>query len=397
MKPALLYLTHRIPYPPNKGDKIRSYHMLRFLSRYYRIFLGTFVDSEQDWQYRDVLATLCEGNCYFAPLRPNRARLKSLINIFRPPLTLAYYRQHKFQKWVERIIEDHQIVRVLVFSSALAQYVEKQQSLRRVMDFVDMDSDKWLQYSKSKTWPAKWVYKREGVSLLAYEKKIANMFDVSFFVSRAERDLFHRRAPESKDRVTYFNMGVDADYFSPERGYVNPYANGAPIIVFTGAMDYWANVDAVTWFAESIFPLVRSAKPDTLFYIVGARPHSAVLKLAKLPGITVTGQVEDIRPYLAHARVCVAPLRIARGVQSKILEGMAMQKIIVASQEAAAAIEATPGREFLVANNADDFARTVVMALNREQPTDMASAARRTILEKYDWQANLSALLSALQ
>src|SRR6185437_3003522 len=346
----LLYLVHRIPYPPDKGDKIRSYHLLKHLSEHYRIHLGAFIDEEKDWKYLDKVKNLCSGETCFANLNPKAARLRSLSGLFSgQPLTLPYYWDGGLQTWVDSVLETRPIRNILVFSSAMAQYVNHTGPIRRIIDFVDIDSDKWLQYSATKTWPMSWIYRRESRLLLSYERKVAKDFDSAPFVSEIEANLFKQLAPEAATKVTYFNNGVDADYFSPQNIYPNPYPAGIEALVFIGAMDYWANVDAVEWFARSIFPAIRAQLPEIEFHIVGARPVAEVMALTVLPGVTVTGSVPDVRPYLAHASLAVAPLRIARGIQNKVLEAMAMEKIVIASPQAVEGINAARGQELLVA------------------------------------------------
>lgn len=397
MPEELLYLTHRVPYPPNKGDKIRSFHLLRHLSQHYRVHLGTFVDDEADWQYVNTAKSFC-GESHFARLNPSTARLRSLSGLLTgQPLTLPYYRNAGLQHWVNDLLANHPVKRILVFSSAMAQYVIHADDMQRVIDFVDIDSDKWQQYAESKRWPLSWLYRREGKLLLRYEREVAKEFDTSLFVSREEAALFKQFSPESAKKTGYFSNGVDTDYFSPEREYPNPYPEGEQALVFTGAMDYWPNVDAVRWFAEETFPAVHSALPQTRFYIVGSRPTAVVCELARLPGVTVTGTVADIRPYLAHARLAVAPLRIARGLQNKVLEAMAMAKTVVASPQAAEGIQAAQGNELHVAANAEEFGQKILTLLAEKMCDKMGKAARARILADYDWDsclAQVDALLS---
>ncbi|MDO9635965.1 MAG: glycosyltransferase, partial [Thiobacillus sp.] len=193
----------------------------------------------------------------------------------------------------------------------------------------------------------------------------------------------------ARHKIGAFENGVDAEYFSPARDYPNPYADDVRGVVFTGAMDYWPNIDAVTWFAERIFPAVREAVPTAQFTIVGSRPGEAVCALARQPGVIVTGGVPDVRPYLAHAACAVAPLRIARGVQNKVLEAMAMARPVVASAQAAEGIRAEAGRDYLLAQGEADFARAVVSCL---QARASAALARDCILANYDWGRNLAAI-----
>lgn len=390
MPEELLYLTHRLPYPPNKGDKIRSFHLLQHLNRRYRVHLGTFVDDEADWQHVDTTKSFC-GESHFARLTPSAARLRSLSGLLTgQALTLPYYRNAGLQHWVNDLLANHPVKRVLIFSSAMAQYVRQADGMRRVIDFVDVDSDKWNQYAESKRWPLSWLYRREGKLLLRYEREVAKEFDASLFVSREEAELFKQFAPESANKTGHFSNGVDTDYFSPEREYPNPYPQGEHTLVFTGAMDYWPNVDAVRWFAQEIFPAVHAALPRTRFCIVGSRPTAVVRELARLPGITVTGTVADIRPYLAHARLAVAPLRMARGLQNKVLEAMAMAKTVVASPQAAEGIQAAQGDELHVAANAREFGRMILTLLAETTCDQMGKAARARILADYNWDSSLA-------
>lgn len=384
----LLFLAHRIPYPPNKGDKIRSYHLLKHLAQRYRVHLGCFVDDAEDWQYTARLQAIC-GETFFAPLRPRRAKLKSLAGLVRGvPLTLPYYAHAGMRRWVTQMLATRGIARVLVFSAAMGQYVPLAHALRTVVDFVDVDSDKWTQYAASKPWPLSWLYRREGRTLLAWERDLAARADAALFVSAAEARHFSQLAPASAAHIDWFNNGVDFGYFSPQRNYPDPYPAGSLPLVFTGAMDYWPNVDAVVWFAQAIFPAVRARYPQAQFVIVGGRPSQVVRDLAQLPGVTVTGRVDDVRPWLRHARMAVAPLRIARGVQNKVLEAMAMALPVVASPQALEGIQAEVGRDLLVADSAVQFAEQV-MALLGGAHAGMGAAARTAMLGNYVWQDNL--------
>ena len=385
----LLFLTHRIPYPPNKGDKIRSYHLLKHLAQSYRVHLGTFIDDPDDWQHVDRIKELC-GRTHFARLNPITARLRSLGGLVtNRPLTLNYYRDAGMQAWVERVLGELPVRRVLVFSSSVAQYVSQAGHVRRIIDFVDIDSDKWLQYAQKKAWPMNWLYRREGRLLLHYERQVARAFDASLFVSQAEAALFKQIAPESAAKTGFFNNGVDTDYFSPTRSYQNPYPADASPLVFTGAMNYWPNVDAVQWFAREILPPLLAQNPGARFYIVGSRPNAAVRALAELPGVVVTGMVSDIRPYLAHARLAVAPLRIARGIQNKVLEAMAMAKPVIASTQALEGITANTGEEVLLARDSGEFIAAISALLQRPLGA-IGKAARVRVLADYTWERALA-------
>ncbi|HEB55845.1 MAG TPA: TIGR03087 family PEP-CTERM/XrtA system glycosyltransferase [Gammaproteobacteria bacterium] len=392
-KKELLFLVHRIPYPPNKGDKIRSFNMLKHLGRNYRVHVGAFVDDPHDWQYKSALQSLCGELCLLA-LKPRQRRIASLKGLLTgQPLTLPYYESPAMQKWVDELLARRPIDAAVIFSSPMGRFLENhaRADCRRIVDFVDVDSDKWIQYSRSKSWPWSWLYGREGRTLLAYERKLAAEFDASVFVSDEECALFQRLAPEVKERCVGICNGVDTDYFSPERDYPNPYNSAGPTLVFTGAMDYWANIDAVRWFAEKIFSVIRTRVPAAEFYIVGARPAANVRALAGKDGITVTGAVHDIRPYLAHATGVVAPMRIARGIQNKVLEAMAMGLPVLASPEAAEGIKAKPGVDLLVEPALAGFQNSAVALLLGDYQ-NMGRHARRCACTHYGWEQNLRRL-----
>lgn len=385
---GLLFLAHRIPFPPNKGDKIRSFNLLRHLSARYAIHLGAFVDDPDDWQYRDALKPYC-ASIKLLPLHPRRAKLASLVGLLSgEALTLPYYRNRELARWAHELAASGAVTRGLAFSSAMAQFMPAGLA-RRVLDMVDVDSDKWTQYAPTQRWPLSWVYAREGRKLAAWEARVAQDFDATLLVSHAEAALLQQRAPAAQHKIGAFENGVDADYFSPAHDYPNPYPPGVQGVVFTGAMDYWPNVDAVSWFAERIFPAVRAAVPGAQFTIVGSHPSDAVLELARQPGVVVTGSVPDVRPWLAHAACAVAPLRIARGVQNKVLEAMAMARPVVASAQAAEGIRAEAGRDFTLALGEAEFAHAVVARL---QTVSSAAPARDCILAHYDWARNLSTI-----
>jgi sugar transferase (PEP-CTERM/EpsH1 system associated) len=391
---GLLLLVHRLPFPPDKGDKIRSYHLLRALSRRYRVRLGTFVDDERDWQHVPEVRRLCE-DAYFAKLDRKRATLRSLTGLLTgEPLTLPFYRDEGLARWTERQLAD-EVRHIVVFSSSMAQYAMAGRAgeCRRVIDFCDVDSDKWRQYATSAGWPRTMLYRREADRLLAAERAIAARFDASIFVSRLEADLFRKLAPESAGRVHVVANGVDLDYFDPTREYPTPFPAGARPVVFTGAMDYRANVDAVRWFASEVWPRIREVEPSAVFYIVGRGPTPEVRALAELPNVVVTGGVPDVRPYLKWAQVSVAPLRIARGVQNKVLEALAMSRPIVATSHALQGIEPRPVPNAQVADDAGRFAEIVCALLKAREEAGLGREAREFVERAFDWTTNLDQLL----
>lgn len=390
----ILYLVHRIPYPPNKGDKIRSYHILRHLQQRYRVHLAAFVDEPGDERYRDVLAQMCGSLC-LRPLNPRRAKLKSLSGVVTSrPLSLPYYHDAGMRSWVDQTIAEYGIRKCLVFSSSMAQYVygDKYEHLTRWIDFVDIDSDKWAQYQKTASFLMRPVYRYEAKMLFAWEQQVAKQFDASFFVSQAEAEMFRKMAPEVASKVAHFNNGVDTEFFNPDRNYERPYAADEKVLVFTGAMDYWANVDAVVWFAKEVFAALASQDEKLRFYIVGSKPDERVLQLSQLPGVVVTGAVEDVRPYLAHADLAVAPMRIARGIQNKVLEAMAMAKPVVVSPQGYEGINANPGVELSVMATSQEWRAEISRLLHSGKKIVMGRAARERVLKDYSWDGALMPL-----
>jgi len=387
---GILYLVHRLPYPPNKGDKIRSFHLLKHLASKGPVYLGTFIDDPADRVHRKALVAWCK-ELFIAEIAPLRARLASLRGMLTgEALTLTYYPQAELGAWVKQLVEQGVVDRVVAFSSAMAQFVPSGLPLK-LMDMVDVDSDKWAQYARSKPWPLSWLYRREAQKLAEWENQTARTFNATFLVSQAEAGLLKTRAPDAEDRIHWFENGVDAVFFSPELDLPNPYPQAVIPIVFTGAMDYWPNVDAVRWFAETVFPRVKTALPDAVFYIVGSHPTETVQHLSRISGVTVTGKVPDTRPYLKHAACSVAPLRLARGVQNKILEAMSMARPVVASPQATEGISAQVGLDLLEAGDEQSFAEQVIRVCKGSYP-ELGQHGRARVLQAYDWENNLSRL-----
>jgi sugar transferase (PEP-CTERM/EpsH1 system associated) len=385
----LLYLVHRLPYPPDKGDKVRSYHLLKHLLGKHRVFLGTFVDDARDLQHVDTLRALCAG-LHVVRLQPKVARLRSLAALLGgQPMTLRYYADAGLAEWVECTVREQGIDTAVVFSSSMAQYVERMPGLRMLVDFVDVDSAKWSEYARSHAWPLSWLYRREGERLLAYEREMALRAKRSFFVTENEAALFRSLAPETAGAIEPIGNGVDAEYFAPAAGRASPFAAGELPIVFTGAMDYWPNVDAVSWFAREVVPELRRTHPTLRFHIVGRNPARDVQALA-CDGVVVSGTVPDVRPYLQHAAVVVAPLRLARGIQNKVLEAMAMARPVVASAACVQALGARPGIDLLAAVEPPDFLREIRALLSdASRAQAIGRAGRQRVVEHFSWATHM--------
>jgi sugar transferase (PEP-CTERM/EpsH1 system associated) len=391
----LLFLTHRIPYPPIKGDKIRSWRFLQHLASTRPVHLACFIDDPEDWKYTKILQEIC-SDCHFESIPRSALRLHSIGGLVANwPLSFWHYRKQSMALWIERIQKRH-ISDIFVYSGAMAQYVPPAlvKHSKQIIDFVDVDSEKWRQYSRFTKPPLRWIYSREARVLENFEQRIARGFDANIFVSPREAELFRQRAPECRDRVFSIPNGVEPERFDPDRAYDRPAEVNSNTVVFVGAMDYWPNVDAVIWFTESILPIIRERRPNTTFTIVGADPTKAVKRLASRPGVTVIGRVPEVQPYLAHAGAIVTPLRVAQGVPNKLLEAMAMAKPVITTSLGIQGLSAVESdRDLLVADDANAFACAVEQVLKDPiSARELGGRARVCVMRHYSWSSSLEQL-----
>jgi sugar transferase (PEP-CTERM/EpsH1 system associated) len=385
----ILFLAHRAPFPPDKGDKIRAHHLLAHLAQGHEVWLGAGADDLGDLQHRDLALERCRDVC-FAPLGSVRRAWNMLRGAATgAPLSVARFRHPGLQAWVDRVLADVRPDVVLVFSSAMAQYVAGRlpADTRLIIDFVDADAEKWRAYAAAARPPLRWLYAAEHRRLVAFERRAVREAAAGVAVSDTERRLLATQMPAAADRLHVISNGVDIDYFAPVAR-----TSAQPLAVFCGRMDYAPNVDAAQWFAHEAFPAIRRARPDAVFRIVGAAPTAAVRALAGLDGVEVTGAVPDVRPHLAEAAAVVAPLRIARGVQNKVLEGMAAGRPVVATSAALDGLAAEPGRDVLVADDAQGFATQVLEILEGRAAPDLGRRARAFVVARHRWEAQLRAL-----
>lgn len=367
MTMRILMLAHRLPCPPTKGEKIRALHHLRALSRSHEVTLLSLVDDPEDLNHV-ALITPFTSRLETVASRRRRAQMRSLAALVDGgSMTERYFRVPALRRRVQTLLRTERWDAVFVYSSAMAQYVEGI-DIPVIMDFVDMDSQKWLQYGRHRRFPWSRLYRREGLRMEAYERRVAASGSIVLVVSEPEAAQFRRLVPGTP--VAIVPLVVDTDYFRP-RG-VAP--DEPPTIVFTGVMNYFPNVDGILHFAHRIFPRIRARVPNAHFVIVGQRPTTRVRALADLPGIEVTGPVPDVRPHLGRAHVVVTPLRIAQGMQTKVLEAMAMQLPVVTTSKAYEGLDARPGRDLLVEDDPVAFADAVVHLL--EQPARRADIGR---------------------
>ena len=387
----LIFISHRIPFPPDKGEKIRGLNLLKHLSQRYRIHLGCLMDSPDDPGHLETLREWCTDVAGF-PIDKRRQKLSALLRL-RPgrPLMLDYYRHPGLHAWVRKAMARTPMDITYIYSVAMMPYVEHLKQPGMILDAQDIDSEKWTTYAKDAGFPMRHVWSREGRTLFAYERQAAMAAEATLFVSPQEAQRFAELAPETAARVHAVENGVDLDRFSPALTFETPFQDPGPHLVFTGNMDYWPNADAVSWFAADVMPLLRQAWPTAQFHVVGANPGPEVTALATRPGISVTGRVPDVRPYVAHADVCVAPLRIARGIQNKVLEAMAMGRPVVASPQAFEGVRAEAGRDLLVADGAAGMAATIGAVLDGAHP-GLAAAGRAAVEDGYAWSATLARL-----
>ena len=385
----LLFLTQRIPYPPIKGEKIRPLQILRYLRRFYNVHLGCLVDDPRDMEHIETVRNLCSTS-HFATLDRRRAKLTCLRGLLTgEPLSVTFYHDKGLAAWVRRILTEVKPAVVFICSSNMAPYV-LDTGLRPpvcLVDLADVDSEKWRAYAETGSFPMNWVHSREWRLTAKLENRIAHEADWSTFVSPQEARLFTRLAPDCEAKIRSVSSGVDHVYFDPAwpgAEAPSPYDTTCPNYVFTGTMDYPPNVGAVSWFTEKVLPLLRRTEPRCQFHIVGSSPAPGVLRLAETPGVFVTGRVPDVRPYIANATAGVAPMRIARGIQTKVLEAMAMAKPVVVTPEALEGIGAQPGTEVILAPDAVSFAAGCQLAAGPDGSL-IGAAARRRVLVDYVW------------
>jgi sugar transferase (PEP-CTERM/EpsH1 system associated) len=421
----ILFIVHRIPYPPNKGDKIRSFNEIKYLAQKHNIYLAFVVDSEKDLSHLDNLRRYCvDFDCDV--IKPKWQKFKSVPYLLsKKPLSVPYFYSKKLQMAIDRRLVEAKIDAIICFSSPMAEYLFRSRTLevrdvrnvrieqaertnmsneqsvqssrpdfpRLIMDFVDVDSDKWRMYSSSSKFPFSTICKREWKTLMSYEHKVGRAFDQSIFVSEKEVELFKCFCPESP--AVSIPNGVDHEYFnSGEHTQSNKLKQqGQPNILFMGAMDYFPNEDAVLYFCREIWPLVKKRVPYAKFYVVGGNPPKRIKKLSeKDKNIVVTGFVSDVREYLMISHVFVAPLRIARGIQNKVLEAMAAGVPVVARPEAVQGLR-TCHDYIRIEESSERFASSILAMIKAPlRSQKVASDSRKYVQENYSWEKNLSLL-----
>lgn len=390
----VLYLCHRVPYPPDKGDKIRAFHQLRAISAAHEVDLFTLADHPDDIAHRAALEQYCR-RVTISRIVPSVARLLALRALASGrPLTLPYFHSSALASQVRAALESRSYDRIFVYCSSMAQYVEWADQIPIIMDLVDVDSDKWIQYAPFKRFPLSTLYRREGNRLRDYERTMCEKFSRVLVSTEREAELL--RQISARARVHVIPNGVDTDFFSgpatPPPGPIPPAA------VFVGDMSYFPNEDAAIFFAGKVLPLIRQALPEARFIIVGRNPGRNVRRLQNIEGVQVTGFVPDVRTYLAQAQVSVAPFSIAAGIQNKILEAMAYGLPVVATPRAAQGLSAGVARAVEQGNTAEELASATIRLLRDPQlARRKGMEGRRRVTVDYSWERALDELLLLLE
>lgn len=383
----LLFLAHRSPFPPDRGDKIRAFNVLKHLAANHRVHLLAFADDPRDLDAKDGLAPFTASRTILWRGK-SRARALAEALVQSRPASLTAFDDHAMRDAVADVLEREAIDTIYVFSGQMAQYLPAKTPARVIMDFCDMDSLKFADYAKGSRGPMRWLMRREARLLFEFERRVAQRVDASLFVSEAEADQFRTRTGAAN--VQAVENGIDTDFFDPVAAFDRLDTPGK-LIVFTGQMDYRPNVEAVTWFAEAVLPHIRAAHPDADFVIVGRNPTDAVTALARRDGVKVTGEVADVRPWLDAAACVVAPLKIARGIQNKVLEAMAMARPVVASGPAAEGIDHDGT---ILSGDTVAEVTDAVNGLLSDAPgaAAMGRNARERVKARYGWSARLAPL-----
>jgi sugar transferase (PEP-CTERM/EpsH1 system associated) len=390
----ILYICHRIPYPPDKGDKIRAFHQVRALAQRHEVDLFTLADRAEDMPHKGALAEYCH-EVTVVRRHPALARLRALPYLLtRQPLTIPDFYSAALRQEIRKAVSLRSYDRIFGYSSAMAQYVEPSNQIPFVMDLVDVDSDKWLQYSNFTRFPFSAVYRREARRLREYERKVCERAQVVVVTTEREAELV--REISDTAQLYVIPNGVDTDYFSPSKAAMAPSV--VPTVTFTGDMSYFPNEDAVVFFAREVLPLIRQSIPSVRFLIVGREPGLRVLRLQEMNGVEVTGFVPDVRTYLGQTHVSVAPFSIAAGIQNKILEALAYGLPVVATPRAAQGLSAGVAEIVEKASSAKELAEKIVCLLrDPELARHHGLEGRRRVAAEYSWERSLDRLLRLIE
>jgi sugar transferase (PEP-CTERM/EpsH1 system associated) len=388
----ILYLCHRFPYPPKRGGKIRPFNMIRALGQQgHRVTVCSVARSPAEADEGRGIAAHCAA-FEMATVRADVQWARMLVRLpLATPSSMGYFYSADLAARVRRLLATQTWDLIFVHCSSVAQYVEHVRGIPKLLDFGDMDSQKWLEYAHYQPFPLSLGYRYEGLKMLAAEKRLARRFDLCTATTRAEWETLESYGTGAA--TDWFPNGVDADYFSP-----GDVAHDPDTVSFIGRMDYYPNQECMTRFCKEVWPLLRARRPSMKLLIVGADPSPAMRALGDLPGVNVTGSVPDVRPYIRGSAVNVAPLAIARGTQNKILEAMAMGVPVVTSPAAAGGVDAEAERHFLVAEGAQATADAVLRIVeNPAARARLATAGRERMLTHHAWPRSMQRLAAIIE
>lgn len=383
----LLFACHRFPFPPNRGGKIRPFNMIRHLSRQHEVVVASLAHTRQELDEGAALKKYCAE--IYAEVVPEKSRWRHAVQTLPTgvPSSVAYFSSSRLREKAKEAARRVSFDAVIVHCAFAAQYVLGIPAKYRVMDFGDLDSGKWLDYSKCRSFPLSWGYYLEGHKLRRYERQIAAAFDYCTLTTPGELEEFRKLEVDRPHSV--IPNGVDGCYFHSNGGP----RTASPVVAFLGRMDYYPNIDGVLHFVKEIFPQIRAAVPNVEFRIIGSHPTPAIERLREISGVMVSGHVPDVRPFLKDAVVSVAPLRMARGTQNKILESMAMGIPVVATPEAAKGVGVVPGEHILIGNVPDAFAEQVIKILkDRQLRIALSTAGRERVEQVHSWVRSMERL-----
>ena len=382
----ILYVCHRFPFPPKRGGKIRPFNMIKHLSQRHQVTVASLARSAEEAQAGAGLAEHCERYLMATVREPWQsirmvARLPTLT-----PSSMGYFYSVELDRQIQQALARERYDLIFVHCSSVAQYVSQVRDIPKILDFGDMDSQKWQIYARIKPLPSSLGYWLEGTKLEREEKRLARQFDLCTCTTKEELNTLNDYATGAL--TDWFPNGVDHEYFAPDATDYDPNR-----LSFIGRMDYFPNQQCMLEFCTQTLPLIRERRPDATLTIVGADPAPKIRALGDLPGVTVTGSVPDVRPYTQASAVMIAPLKIARGTQNKILEAMAMGVPVVTSSLAARGVDAEPGVHFLTADTPADYRDSILSLLDDQQQRQrFAQAARARVLSHHDWSASMQRL-----